>query len=161
MLEYIVNSIHPFTWAQIGAAVLCGFGFGLERQFRGRPVGVRTAIMICLGSEVFVQLGSSITVAPNADPARVLGQIITGIGFLGAGVMLSRGSYVLGVTSASIIWMIAAVGAVIGLNFVEAGIAITITCIIVLLFFEFLEKYFDLPEGGKKKIRPDISTLSD
>ena len=160
MLEYIINSIHPFTWSQIGAAVLCGFGFGLERQMRGRPVGVRTAIMICLGSEVFVQLGSSINL-PNADPTRVLGQVITGIGFLGAGVMLSRGSYVLGVTSASVIWMIAAVGAVIGLGYVTAGIAITITSLIVLVFFEVLEKYFDMPEGGKKLSRDKVPTLSD
>ncbi len=160
MLEYIINSIHPFSWSQIAAAVLCGFGFGLERQIRGRPVGVRTAIMICLGSEVFVQLGSSIQL-PNADPTRVLGQIITGIGFLGAGVMLSRGNYVLGVTSASIIWMIAAVGAVIGLGYVAAGISITFTCITVLLFFEILEKYFDLPEGGKKLTRTKVSTPSD
>lgn len=160
MLEYIINSIHPFTWTQIGAAVLCGFGFGLERQIRGRTVGVRTSIMICLGSEVFVQLGSSIQL-PSADPTRVLGQVITGIGFLGAGVMLSRGSYVLGVTSASIIWMIAAVGAVIGLGHIEAGIAITIISILALLFFEILEKYFDLPEGGKKLTRTKVSTPSD
>lgn len=160
MLEYIVNSIHPFTWSQIGAAILCGFGFGIERQLRGRPVGIRTAIMICLGSEVFVQLGTIINL-PGSDPTRVLGQIITGIGFLGAGVMLSRGSYVLGVTSASIIWMIAAVGAVIGLNHVEAGIAITITCIVVLLFFEVLEKFFDYPEGGRKSSRTHVNTPSD
>lgn len=160
MLEFLNQAIHPFTWAQLASAIFCGFAFGLERQIRGRPVGVRTAIMICLGSEIFVQLGSSIDL-PGTDPTRVLGQIINGIGFLGAGVMLARGSYVLGVTSASIIWMISAVGAVIGLNHVLAALTITITSIIVLLSFEILEKYFDLPDGGRKGPRGKVSTPSD
>lgn len=109
MLEFIINAVHPLSWTQLIAAILCGGLLGIERQVRGRPAGIRTSIMICLGSEVFVHLGTTFQ-GSGADPSRVLGQVVNGIGFLGAGVMLARGSMVMGVTSASVIWMMAAVG---------------------------------------------------
>lgn len=150
MLEFILSSIHPLSWNQIFAAIFCGGLLGLERQVRGRPAGVRTSIMICLGSEVFVHLGTTFQM-PTADPTRVLGQVVNGIGFLGAGVMLARGSMVMGVTSASVIWMMAAVGSVIGLGHVRAAYALTITVLSILVFFDFLEAKFGVSEIPPKK----------
>ncbi len=160
MLQFLAESIVPLTWGQVLAAIFCGTILGFERQVRGRPAGIRTSIMICLGSEVFVHLGTSIHGA-NVDPTRVLGQVVNGIGFLGAGVMLARGSMVMGVTSASVIWMMAAVGSVIGLGYISAAITLTITVIFVLTFFDFLESRLGYSETITKKKRVQIDTPAD
>jgi putative Mg2+ transporter-C (MgtC) family protein len=152
MLEFLHASILPLTWEQLGATVLCGTLLGAERQIRGRPAGVRTAIMICLGSMMFVNLSGTVD-GPSSDGTRVLGQVVTGVGFLGAGVMLARGSMVMGVTSASVIWVMAAVGATIGLGFVSAAITITLFTVVVLTFFDYIENLFGFPEIPLKKNR--------
>ena len=84
-------------WLRILVAILAGGVIGMERQIRGKVAGVRTSILICLGTETFVSLGSSFP-SGTSDPTRVLGQVVTGIGFLGAGVILARGDRILGVT---------------------------------------------------------------
>src|SRR3954464_12746440 len=90
-------------WLRIGTSVLCGGIVGLERQLRGKAAGIRTSILICLGTELFVSLGSSFA-GERVDPTRVLAQVVTGIGFLGGGVILAREGTVVGVPSAAVIW---------------------------------------------------------
>ena len=125
-------------WLRVGTALLCGAAIGLERQFRGKVAGVRTSILICLGTEVFVTLGAAF--APDAaDPTRVLGQVVTGIGFLGAGVILARGDRILGVTTAAVIWNLAALGCLIGLGYLKAAIVLTAVTLVVLVGVEKLE----------------------
>jgi putative Mg2+ transporter-C (MgtC) family protein len=160
MLDQLIAMIHPLSWTQILTAIMCGGLLGLERQVRGRPAGVRTSIMICLGSEVFVHLGTTFN-HPAADPTRVLGQVVNGIGFLGAGVMLARGSMVMGVTSASVIWMMAAVGSVIGLGYVSAAITLTVSVLAILIFFDFLESKFGYSEKITKRKTPYSETPAD
>jgi putative Mg2+ transporter-C (MgtC) family protein len=150
MTDFLYAAIFPLTWAQLGASVFCGTLLGAERQIRGRPAGIRTAIMICLGSEIFVHLSSTVD-GPSSDGTRVLGQVVTGVGFLGAGVMLARGSMVMGVTSASVIWVMAAVGATIGLGYVSAAISVTIFTVIVLTIFDVLEHTLGFSEIPRKK----------
>ena len=125
-------------WLRVGTAILCGAAIGIERQLRGKASGVRTCILVCLGTEVFIALGASFPTSV-ADPARVLGQVITGIGFLGAGLILSRDGRVLGVTSAAIIWMLAGLGAAIGLGYIRAAIVLTLITLVVLIGVEALE----------------------
>jgi putative Mg2+ transporter-C (MgtC) family protein len=124
-------------WLRILCAVLAGGVIGLERQIRGKVAGVRTSIMICLGTEIFVSLGSSF--ASGSDPTRVLGQVVTGIGFLGAGVILARGDRILGVTTASVIWMLAAIGSTIGLGHLQAALVLTLVVVLVLVGVERIE----------------------
>ena len=104
-----ILSVDPFSWSSIGAALFCGTIVGFERQVRGKPVGIRTSSLIVLGTYMFILIG---TVVNNdaGDPARIIGQVVTGIGFLGAGVMLTRDGVVVGVTSAATIWSLAAIG---------------------------------------------------
>ena len=131
----------PFArefWQLITVAVLCGTIVGLERQIRGKPAGVRTSTLIVLGSAVFIHLGASIP-GEGSDPTRVLGQLITGIGFLGAGVMFSREGVVNGVTTASVIWVLAGIGVAIGLGHQEAAIALSLVTVLVLIGIELLE----------------------
>lgn len=125
-------------WTVIGVAILCGAIVGIERQVRGKPAGVRTSILVCLGTSVFIHLGSAVA-NEGADPTRVLGQVAAGIGFLGAGVMLAHQGVVTGVTTAAVIWMLAAIGAAIGLGRYEGAIALAVTMVLVLVGVELLE----------------------
>ncbi len=125
-------------WMTVGVAVVCGGIVGLERQIRGKAAGVRTSILICLGTAVFIHLGTSIP-GVGADPTRVLGQLVTGIGFIGAGVMFSREGVVSGVTTAAVIWVLAAIGAAIGFGHHVAAFSLAGVTVAVLVGVELLE----------------------
>lgn len=126
--------ITPLDWPSILTALACGTIIGIERQLRGKPAGIRTSALIILGTYVFMACSSYVTQnATMTDPSRIIGQIITGIGFLGAGVMLSKGRSVYGVTSAATIWALAAVGICIGVG--QLGSAFKLATIVVLILF--------------------------
>jgi putative Mg2+ transporter-C (MgtC) family protein len=136
-LDHFDPSALPF-WTTIGVAVLCGGIVGLERQLRGKPAGVRTSILVCLGTSVFIHLGTAIA-GEASDPTRVLGQLVTGVGFLGAGVMFSHQGVVTGVTTAAVIWVLAAIGAAIGLGLYVGAIALAVVAVAILVGVEMLE----------------------
>ena len=95
-------------WIKIIVSLLCGGIIGFERQLRGKPAGIRTSILICLGTQVFVSHGTALA---QGDQYRVLAQVVTGVGFLGAGAILHReGGIVAGLTTAASIWAVAAIG---------------------------------------------------
>ena len=77
-----IFAIDPFTWPSIGTSILCGSLVGLERQLRGKPVGIRTSSLIVLGTYIFLTISMALH-SETADPTRIIGQIVTGIGFLG------------------------------------------------------------------------------
>ena len=137
----IPSELSDSFWLQVCTAVLCGAIVGIERQIKGKPAGIRTSILICLGTQVFVYLGAGL-VSPSTDPSRVLGQVVTGVGFLGAGVILARGELVTGVTSAAVIWVLAAIGAAIGLGQPAAAIGLSIIAVAVLTGVRQLERIF-------------------
>lgn len=143
-------------WIGVGVAVLCGGIVGFERQMRGKPAGIRTNILICLGTTVFVKL-STLYSGQNVDMTRVLGQVVTGIGFLGAGVILARGGRVKGVTSAAVIWMLAGIGAMIGFGLFIPAIILAVITVIILTAIEYLElnlRWF----RHEERLRRDEST---
>ena len=119
-------------WEMFGAALLSGGFIGLERQIRGKPAGIRTSILICLGTALFISLGRSL-LGDFADPTRVLGQVVTGIGFLGAGVIITRGNIIVGVTSAAVIWVLAGIGAMIGFEYYSEAIVMAVLTVGVLV----------------------------
>jgi putative Mg2+ transporter-C (MgtC) family protein len=103
----------PWTFAlDIGAAALMGVAIGLERQFGQHPAGLRTNALVCLGAALFVSL-ARIT-EQGAAPTRVAAQVVSGIGFLGGGVILREGLTVRGMNTAATLWCSAAVGALAG-----------------------------------------------
>lgn len=137
-LDYF--SIAPFSWSSVGTCLLCGTIIGIERQLRGKPVGIRTSALIVLGTYIFI--AASMVVSSNmTDPSRIIGQVITGIGFLGAGVMLARDGFVLGVTSAATIWALAAVGVCIAIGYNIVAIKLSLVVISVLIGVDLLEDY--------------------
>lgn len=133
--------------------MLAGLFIGLERQLLGKPVGIRTSILICLGTYVFVKLGAT-DPGSGVDSTRIIGQIITGIGFLGAGVILARDGMVLGVTSAAAIWMLASIGSVIGKDHYLTGVKLAILTVFVLVGVDLLEGSFKtLRKGVHRKFK--------
>lgn len=147
MTPEILDPLLPEFWIRIAAVLACGGGVGLERQLRGKPAGIRTCILICMGTQFFVVLGSSFNPG-TADPTRVVGQVVTGIGFLGAGVILTRGGLVVGLTSAAVIWLLAAVGAMIGLGYITAALTVSGVAVAVLVGVERLEATFHALRRG-------------
>jgi len=145
MIEFF--DIAPFQWHAILSAIVCGGMIGFERQVRGKPVGIRTACLITLGTYLFITTSSSLEVE-NSDPTRVLGQIVTGIGFLGAGVMLARDGAVMGVTSAATIWLLAAIGAMIGTNNLIAAVKVSLLVVGILYGVDILENHAKILTRG-------------
>jgi putative Mg2+ transporter-C (MgtC) family protein len=133
-------SIAPFDWASVGTALACGGLVGLERQLRGKPVGIRTSILIVLGTYIFI--AASISVSSHmTDPSRIIGQVITGVGFLGAGVMLARKGVVMGVTSAAAIWVLSAIGVCVAIGKLLVAFKFSVLVVFVLSGVDLLEEY--------------------
>lgn len=100
--------------ARIALALGLGAMVGIERQWRARMAGLRTNALVSLGSALFVVMGAYSFDGPSADPTRVAAQIVSGIGFLGAGVIMKQGATVTGINTAATLWAAAAVGALAG-----------------------------------------------
>ncbi|MEZ8105856.1 MgtC/SapB family protein [Vibrio cortegadensis] len=148
-----VLDLGPFSWSALMCCAINGVLIGVERQTRGKPVGIRTSILIIAGTYFFMSM--AISLSPNTlDQARVLGQIITGVGFLGAGVMMTLDGKIHGVTSAAIIWMLAALGMMIGLGYLQQSVVITLLALFVLLGVDKAENSFkSLRRGVHQKFR--------
>lgn len=112
-------------------------------------MGLRTSILISLGATIFARLGFSFNEA-SADPIRVLGQVVTGIGFLGAGVILVRGEIIRCVTTASVIWILAAIGATIGLGYIVQSLVLSILTVLILIGIGILEDYIKTTGIGRR-----------
>jgi putative Mg2+ transporter-C (MgtC) family protein len=136
----------PF-WIRLAVALACGGAVGFERQLRGKPAGMRTSMLVVLGTVLYVRLGATLS-GEHVDPSRVLGQVVTGIGFLGAGVILTRGGQVLGITSAAVMWVLAAIGGAIALDRMGAAVATTITMVLVLVGLNQIERAFGSMRRG-------------
>jgi len=122
---------------KIALAILAGGLVGMEREFRDKAAGFRTLIFICVGSAAITILSARL--APASDPNRIAANIVTGIGFLGAGAILRDGVRVTGLTTAATIWLVAAMGMAIGGGqYLLAGMLVGFA-IIVLWLFPYVE----------------------
>ena len=136
-------------FTEIVAGHAPGGSLGLEREFRGRPAGLRTHILVCLGATIIMIASASMpelyrTLSPQSritiDPGRIAGGIITGIGFLGAGAILRIDDLIRGLTTAGCIWFVAALGIVIGQGFYALAIASTGVALMALLVLSKAER---------------------
>ncbi len=127
----------------IVASVFCGAVVGLERERRDKPAGLRTVILISVGSTIFTMVSLLLgALKQTADPARLAAQILPGIGFLGAGAIIQTRGTVLGLTTGATIWAVAAVGVTIGAGYVAAGIVFTLVIFFTLDIVQRLEWLF-------------------
>jgi len=144
-----IFDITPFNWPEILCAMLAGTIIGLERQALGKPIGIRTSILICISTYAFTTF-ADLNHEPTLD-LRVIGQIITGIGFLGGGVILSRDGIVIGVTSAACIWILAAIGITIGTNHHITGVKMAVLAVLILTGVDTAEKKIKFLSRGLHK----------
>ncbi|WP_020677055.1 MgtC/SapB family protein [Geopsychrobacter electrodiphilus] len=140
-------SIFPLSWAGLITTFICGGIIGLERQLSGKPAGIRTSTLICMGTYIFVAAGTPL-VSAGGDPTRIIGQVVTGIGFLGAGVILTREGSVLGVTSAATIWVLAAIGVMVGQERLYVAIVLALLTVGILFGVNLLERIFSSLQPG-------------
>ena len=125
---------------RIAIAGLLGLALGVEREFHHKAAGLRTNVLIGMGSALFTVTS---TLLPGGDPARVAAQIVTGIGFLGAGAIIHRNGSVQGLTTATVIWMNAAVGMTAGAGHQWIACGVTALTIGVLVLTRPIEAWFD------------------
>jgi putative Mg2+ transporter-C (MgtC) family protein len=125
--------------AQVSVAFVIGAVIGLEREFRSKPAGFRTMILICVGSCLYTILSKEI--AGSAD--RIASNIVTGIGFIGAGVIFKEGITVNGLTTAALIWVTAALGMAIGYHNYPLAIVVAVMVVIALFVLEPVQRFIN------------------
>ncbi|RZL50944.1 MAG: MgtC/SapB family protein [Pedobacter sp.] len=142
-MSNILDSNHFLTQSEVNkfliATLLCGL-IGLEREFRSKQAGLKTMIMIGLGSTLFTIL--SVKIGLNSQD-RIASNIVTGIGFLGAGVIFKEDNQVKGLTTACVIWIVAAIGMAVGSDYYEQAIGVTLVVLLALLIFPFVENFVE------------------
>jgi putative Mg2+ transporter-C (MgtC) family protein len=153
MTPGIITEDWSITLYRLLFAALLGGLVGLDREFSGKPAGLRTNILICVGAALLTELSIAVARAgdPNgpirADPGRIAAQIVTGIGFLGAGAILQSRRGVRGLTTAASIWVVAAIGMAVGAGaYFMAGAA---TVIVVLTLFALPQLEYWLAPFGR------------
>lgn len=137
---------------KMGLGVLLGGAVGWERERSGRPAGVRTHMLICLGVVLFGEVSRSFS---GGDPSRIAANVVTGVGFLGAGTILRMGVEIRGLTTAASIWAVAAIGLAVsaGGSFFIVAVAATVLVLLTLTFIDWLlERTKPAVRGGRELI---------
>lgn len=147
---------------RLALAVLLGGIVGVERELSGKPAGLRTNILICLGSALLMDLSITIGVTDGegriGDPARIAAQVVTGVGFLGAGTIMQARGEVVGLTTAATIWVVAAIGLAVGAGHRAEAIAAALLVTLVLTALGWLERWmlsFRRVVSGTIRLRRD------
>jgi putative Mg2+ transporter-C (MgtC) family protein len=140
VIRNVVDIFRLELMLQLGLATVLGGAIGLEREFGGKPAGLRTNILICLGSVLYTHISIAMMGANAPDPTRVAAQVVTGVGFIGAGTILHARGAIVGLTSAATIWVVAAIGVALGSGFYLEGIGTTLIVLAVLAGLGRIEK---------------------
>lgn len=143
-------------------AVLLGGVIGFERQHRKKSAGLRTHILVCLGSCLItilsVNMYASVQGQTNADPARLAAQVVSGIGFLGAGAILKEGFTIRGLTTAASLWVVASVGIAVGFGSMTGAVVTTALVVLVLEILPRIERLYHL---GPTSLSLSIKSLDN
>ena len=118
------------------SSILAGAMVGLEREFNNKSAGFRTNTLVAMGACIYVLINMRLADHGGADPTRIIGQIVTGIGFLGAGVILHHGGNIHGLTTAATIWVSAALGSLAGLGLYWETLICTVAVLVVNTTFK-------------------------
>ena len=167
---------------RISMALALGFALGLERELTNKYAGLRTHILVCLGACAFTIISiygfPSYATGDNVildqatgirDTGRVAAQVVSGIGFIGAGAVLRNGPMIIGLTTAATLWISAAIGMICGVGMYDVAIVTTFTSVAVLTLIRVLERKI-LPSGFKRSRKykltvycneSDISAIQD
>ena len=147
MEDFLANVIISKTMLlDILLAIVLGFAIGFEREITNKWAGLRTHMLVCLGSCIFTLLSIHafpiFAHSPQADPARIAAQILTGIGFIGGGTVLRHGSSIYGLTTAATLWITASIGMACGCGFTALAIVSTSLAVGTLVVIRVFEKQY-------------------
>ena len=158
---------------RIGAALCLGFILGLERELTNKYAGLRTHILVCLGACAFTIISiygfPSYATGDNVildqatgirDTGRVAAQVVSGIGFIGAGAVLRNGPMIIGLTTAATLWISAAIGMTCGVGMYDVAIVTTLVSVAVLTLVRIFERKI-LPSGFKRARRFKLTIYCD
>jgi len=170
-MDSLTDIINFEYFLRIACAVIFGFCVGLERELTNKYAGLRTHILVCLGACVFTLISiygfPTFAIGDNVDTsqatgirdtARVAAQIVTGIGFIGAGTVLRNGPIVLGLTTAATLWIAASIGMACGAGMLDIAFAGTCFAILTLVMVRIFERNV-LPNSTKRSKRVKISLV--
>ena len=138
-MEDVLKDLIPMS-----LSLLLGTLVGWERQMGRKPAGLRTHVLVCLGSTMFVLTTSYAYAAyggHSLDATRVVHGVVTGVGFLGAGSIMRQEGYVAGLTTAASIWMVAAIGVSVGVHAYSLAVIGTIFALVVLEGYRWVERF--------------------
>lgn len=146
---------------RILASILFGFMIGVERQLTGHPAGIQTNVLVCLGSCIFVLVAQ---IMPTSDATRIASQVVTGVGFLGSGIIFKDGVNVRGINTAATIWCAAAIGVLTSSG--EILYALIATSAIVLINIAFKQtagimKTFSKSEGTEAYYKISVTCVEN
>ena len=158
-----VQALRLELWLQVVLATLLGGAIGLERELSGKPAGLRTNILICVGATLFTVLSFKLSLG-RGDPARVAAQILPGVGFIGAGTILHARGSITGLTSAATIWVVAAIGMALGSGAYTDAIGTTLLVMLILWGLGNLEKLIARKSTYTHLVihaKPEVSAVED
>lgn len=161
LLGQLIEVFRLDLMLQLGLATLLGGAIGLERELGGKPAGLRTNILICMGSVLFTKLSLALA---GPDPSRIAAQIVTGVGFIGAGTILHARGAVVGLTSAATIWVVAAIGMALGARLHLEAVGTTLIVIVVLQGLGRIERLVErhaIVRRVRVHAHPDPSPVED
>ena len=144
-------------------AIVLGFAIGFEREITNKWAGLRTHMLVCLGSCIFTLLSIHafpvFAHSPQADPARIAAQILTGIGFIGGGTVLRHGYSIYGLTTAATLWITASIGMACGCGFTTLATVCTVLAVGTLVLIRLFEKHY-IHKGAKNIKRFSVFLVS-
>jgi len=123
-------------------SILCGAIIGLEREWARKVAGLRTMILICMGSALYMVVSELAALRGTTpfDITRIAAQVVTGVGFIGAGTIIVARGQIHGITTAATIWVVAAIGLIVGAGYPYFGLLVTGIVLGILILIGFLEK---------------------
>ena len=128
-------------------AMVAGIIIGLERQIHHKSAGTRTNALVAMGSAIFVLISLQITGEKGGDSTRIIGQIVTGIGFLGAGVILHQGMNIQGLTTAATIWCSSAIGCLAAAGYYTEVAVCVVAVVFVNVLLRLLDDWIKKPDN--------------
>ena len=139
-MEYnLIHDLRLDLLLHLCLGVVLGGAIGLERELQHKAAGLRTNILICVGAVLFTELSIEMS-STSGDPARIAAQIVTGVGFLGAGTIIQGRGIVTGLTTAATMWLVAAIGMAVGFGALLEATGATLLVLLVLSLLRPIER---------------------
>lgn len=148
IIENFVQTDWVSVISKIGLAIIFGYLIGVERELHGKVVGTRTITLIALGTALYVLMSPTIF---GGDNSRIIAQVVSGIGFLGAGIIFKNGDTVKGLTTAATVWCAAAVGGLCGFGMFAEALLGTLAIVTINILFRHRLSKFEKKEREKSE----------